>query len=77
VTQKGGLELVEFEYGFSRDSIVTGMALWGANRIAVFNLKNLELLWKAALVATLCTVETLGFLSSRRGDVLSPHTKFI
>jgi hypothetical protein len=41
-------------------------------------IKNkLELLWKAALLATLCEVETLGFLSSTRGDVLSPHTKFI
>jgi hypothetical protein len=77
VTQKGGLEPAEFEYGFSRDSNVTGMTLWGANRIAVFKFKILELLWKTALVATLCAVETLGFLSSRREDVLPPHTKFI
>jgi hypothetical protein len=53
------------------------MTLWGANLIAVFNFKILELLRKVALVATLRAVETLGFLSSRRGDVLSPHTTFI
>jgi hypothetical protein len=43
----------------------------------VFNFKILELLREAALVATLCAVETLGLVFSRGGDVLSPHTKFI
>jgi hypothetical protein len=51
------------------------MTLWGANRIAMFNFKSLEILRKAALVAKLCAVETLGFLPSRSGDVLSPHTQ--
>jgi hypothetical protein len=74
VTQKGGLEPVEFEYGFSRDCNVTGTTLWGAKRNAVFEFKILELRKKREEVEA---VETLGFLSSTRGDVLVPHTKFI
>jgi hypothetical protein len=56
---------------------VTGVTLWEVKWIAVFIFKILELLYKAALIAMLCAVETLGLQSSARVDVLSTYSKFI
>jgi hypothetical protein len=55
--QKGGLEPVEFKYGFLRNSNITGIIIVGSELDRCVQIRNLELLWKAALIATLCAVE--------------------
>jgi hypothetical protein len=68
---------VGLECGFPRDPNVTGVILWGVNRIAVLKFRILERLQKTALVATLGAVGKLGSDSSARTDVLYTQEKFI
>jgi hypothetical protein len=49
------------------------MKIVGSESHRRVQIKKLELLWKAALVATLRAVLKLGFQSLMQGDMLSPY----